>query len=137
MQPLLRCLPLLMLSPALAAAGPAGLADPTRPPGAVAAPVAAASRVPPKAAPVAPRLQSVRLGRGGEATALIDGRLLHVGDTLGEAKLVAIDLQGVQLLGPQGTERLWLLSAPVRSDAPPPSPPPTPAPPTVAVAGDR
>lgn len=137
-----RRLPLLLLTPVLAAAlaaaaGPAGLADPTRPPGTVAAPVAAASRMPPKAAPAPPRLQSVQLGRGGDATALVDGRLLRVGDALGEAKLVAIDLQGVQLLGPQGSQRLWLLAAPVQPDAPPPSPPPTPAPPTVAVAGDR
>jgi len=128
---------LLLAAGGAAAAPPAGLADPTRPPGAVAAPVAAASNTPPKVAPAPPRLQSVQLGRGGEATALVDGRLLRVGDALGEAKVVAIDLQGLQLLGPRGSERLWLLAALVQRPASPPSPPPTPAPPTVAVAGDR
>lgn len=141
MQRLLQRFPLLLLAPALAAAaGPAGLADPTRPPGAVAAPaapVAAAPHTPRKAPSMPPRLQSVQLGRGGEATALIDGRLLRVGDALGGAKLVSIDLQGVQLQGPQGSERLWLLVAPVPPSDSPPSPPSTPAPPTVAVAGDR
>lgn len=138
MQRLLLSLPLL-LAPALAAgAPPAGLADPTRPPVAVAAPVALAPHLPRRAAPVPPRLQSVQLGRGGAAaTALVDGRLLRVGDALGEAKVVAIDLQGLQLLGPQGSERLWLLAAPELPAASPPSPPITPAPPTVAVAGDR
>lgn len=137
---LLRRLPLLLLllAPALAAAAPpTALTDPTRPPGAVAAPVAASPRTPPKAAPAPHRLQSVQLGRGGAATALVDGRLLRVGDTLGEAKVVAIDRQSLQLLGPQGSERLWLLAAPVPPAASRPSPPPTPAPPTVAVAGDR
>jgi hypothetical protein len=128
---------LLLAAGGAAAAPPTGLADPTRPPGVVAAPVATASNTAPKAAPAPPRLQSVQLGRSGEATALVDGRLLRVGDALGEAKVVAIDLQGLQLQGPRGSERLWLLAALVEHRSPPPSPPPTPAPPTVAVAGDR
>jgi hypothetical protein len=103
----------------------------------VATPVAAAASTAPKAAPAPPRLQSVQLGRSGEATALVDGRLLRVGDALGEAKVVAIDLQGLQLRGPRGEERLWLLAALVPNRSTPPAPPPTPAPPTVAVAGDR
>jgi MSHA biogenesis protein MshK len=128
---------LLLAAGATAAAPPAGLADPTRPPGAVAAPAAAASATPPKATAAPPRLQSVQLGRTGEATALVDGRLLRVGDAIGEAKVVAIDLHGLQLQGPRGRERLWLLAALGRQRSSTPSPPPTPAPPTVAVAGDR
>lgn len=128
---------LLLAAGGATAAPPAGLADPTRPPVVTATPVAAASSTAPKAAPVPPRLQSVQLGRGSEATALVDGRLLRVGDTLGEAKVVAIDLQGLQLMGPRGSERLWLLAALMQRPSSPPSPPNTPASPTVAVAGDR
>ena len=128
---------LLLAAGAAAAAPPTGLADPTRPPGVVAAPMAAAAGTVPKTAPAPPRLQSVQLGRAGESSALVNGRLLRVGDALGEAKVVAIDLQGLQLQGPRGSERLWLLAALVQQRSAPPSPPPTPAPPTVAVAGDR
>ena len=125
----------LLLAPAPAAAAPpAGLADPTRPPGAAQATGPAQRAAAPQAAAVdPPQLQSVQLGRGGETSALVDGRLLRVGDRLGEARVVAIDLQGLQLQGPRGAERLWLLDA-----LTPASPQPhRPAPPTVAVAGDR
>lgn len=133
----LRTLRSLLLVPAVAAAGPPlGLVDPTRPPSAAPAQAAAPSRpaasAPDMPAPP-PQLQAVQLARGGASTALVDGRLLRVGDRVGDAKVVAIDLQGLQLQGPRGTERLWLLAAVVQ-----PSPPPlTPAPPTVAVAGER
>jgi hypothetical protein len=93
--------------------------------------------MPSKAAPAPPTLQSVQLRHTGEATALVDGRLLRVGDAVGDSKVVAIDLQGVQLQGPGGSQRLWLLAALVQRPSSPLSPPPTPAPPTVAVAGDR
>jgi hypothetical protein len=128
---------LLLAAAETGAAPPAGLVDPTRPPGAAPARAAASARAP-AGSPAAelrqpPQLQAVQLARGGASTALVDGRLLRVGDRLGDAKVVGIDLQGLQLQGPRGTERLWLLAAVVQ----PPPPPPTPAPPTVAVAGDR
>ena len=133
---------LLLLAPAMtSAAPPAVLADPTRPPGVAQVPVAAgmprAGEPTPAAAPPPPPplLQAVQTTRGGAATALVDGRLLRVGDRLGDTRVVAIDLQGLQLQGPRGTERLWLLGALIQPSSP--SPPPTPAPPTVAVAGEN
>jgi hypothetical protein len=96
------------------------LPDPTRPPGAEAAaagPSPGAPRVAagaPRtaaaatAAASAPQLQSVhvpRAGQAGEASALVDGRLLRVGDRLsgpfGERVVLAIDTQGLTL-GPPG-----------------------------------
>jgi len=135
---LLRRLPSFLLAPALAAAAqPMGLIDPTRPPGAQPVQAAASTRTAaavPAGVPLQPPLvQSVQLGRGGAATALVDGRLLRVGDRLGDAQVVAIDMKGLQVRGPRGLERLWLLAA--LNDPPPP--PPRPAPPTVAVAGDK
>ncbi|MEW6703923.1 MAG: hypothetical protein AB1430_03640 [Pseudomonadota bacterium] len=78
------------------------LADPTRPPVlaavAASAPVRTASAVPARA----PRVQSVQLPREGGASALVDGRLVFVGDRLGGATVVGIDARGVALRGAQG-----------------------------------
>ena len=120
----------------------AGLADPTRPPGVApvaspralangaARPLVSPASAPP--APLAPKLQSVQLGAGRPATALVDGRLVRVGDRIGEAQVVTIDLQGLQLQGPHGAERLPLLSAVIQK-TPLPN---RPAPPHMAAAGE-
>jgi MSHA biogenesis protein MshK len=128
---------------ASAAAQAAGLADPMRPPTAAAPAVLAAragtaprpaaspaSAASAAAPPPAPQLQSVQLG--AVATALVDGRLVRIGDRVGGAQVIAIDMQGLQLQGPHGTERLRLLSA-VIQHTPLPN---RPAPPHVAVAGE-
>lgn len=104
------------------AAPPAALlADPTRPPAALATvaspraalPAAGQAAAPgtsaPRADTVPPppplRLQSLRLQAGGRASALIDGREVKVGDTVGERVVLAIDADGVLLRSGNGPER--------------------------------
>lgn len=108
------------------------LPDPTRPPVGVStaartdaspvvegAPVREAVRAAsaPRAAssgPPRPRLTLIRLDVNGEGVALIDGRLMSIGDRTGDAVLASIDAQGVVLRGPKGWQRLPLI-APVAS----------------------
>lgn len=117
---------------AVVAAPPAALLpDPTRPPAALAAAVAvpgpvASGRVTPAtrsdAGPRpdgggdALRLQSLRVPAQGPASALIDGREVRVGDSVGERVVAAIDADGVLLRSPgargagaAGERRLRLL----------------------------
>jgi len=115
----------------LAGASQAGpLADPTRPPAALAAPgglaaaslphranldtaraIAAAARAAEPPAPAAPALvQAVQIAANGTALALVDGRPVKVGDQLEGRHVLAIDAQGLLLKGPRGPERLWLLA---------------------------
>jgi len=117
-----------LLLASAASAGP--LADPTRPPAALAAPgglaaaalphranldtaraIAAAARAaepPSQAAPA--NVQAVQLPADGAALALVDGRQVKVGDTVDGRAVLAIDGQGLLLKGPRGPERLWLLA---------------------------
>lgn len=123
------------------ASGRVPLADPTRPP-AFAMPVlpathaatgtgAAVRAMPaPAAAPSAPQptpvLQAVHLPAHGSASAVVDGRLVQVGDRVNDRLVMAIDRQGLELQaaapvadaigGPTQTapmaganQRLWLL----------------------------
>ena len=108
-------LPALAATPAQAQVpgpGPA-LADPTRP-GSLAAPAPqrrsepAASATAP-VAPAWPQLQSVQIAAQGGSTALVDGRVLRVGDRIGELSVAAIDAQGVSLRGARFEQRLALL----------------------------
>lgn len=111
----------------------AALPDPTRPPAGLganpAAPVlpratpslpaeaSAATRearpAPPPVLPV-PRVQALHLptdAPAGRATALIDGRLLRIGDRLGDATVQDIRADGVWMrLGRGGTQWLGLYS---------------------------
>lgn len=110
---------------AVVAAPPAlVLNDPTRPPAALAAPVpgpAASGRVTAaegggalqraeaaRPAPL-PRLQAVQVRSAGPATALIDDRLVRVGDAVGDRVVQVIDNDGVVLRGTGGERRLRLL----------------------------
>jgi hypothetical protein len=117
----------LMLATA-ASAGP--LADPTRPPAALAAPgglaaaalphranldtaraIAVAARAAEPAAQAAPsNLQAVQLPANGAPLALVDGKQVKLGDTVDGRAVLAIDSQGLLLKGPRGPERLWLLA---------------------------
>jgi hypothetical protein len=95
--------------------------DPTRPAAALtgdtadtARPAKAAAR---SAAPAAsavsatPRLQSVQLGAEGASSALLDGRLVHLGDRIGDKTVAAIDRHGLTLRGASGGEqRISLLA---------------------------
>ena len=117
---------------AIAQAGP--LADPTRPPAALAtlqpqllansssgvgaapalrsvaasAPTAAPATVPQSVSQSV--LQSVQLPVHGTAVAMVDGRLVKVGDMVGRRMVLTIDSQGLVLRGDTGVERLWLLA---------------------------
>ncbi len=94
-------------------------ADPTRPPGLVAAEGAASAPRAARpasgastAAPAVPQLQSVQVGTDGRASALVDGRLLQAGDALGGSRVVAIDAEGLTLRDARGrTERLPLITS--------------------------
>ena len=95
--------------------------DPTAPPAGLTsegeAPVRAAARAASgasaaKAATVAaPHVESVRTGGDQPATALIDGRMVRIGDRMGDAVVTAIDDQGVTLRAGKGPAR-WLAFAP-------------------------
>ena len=61
----------------------------------------------PAAAPL-PVLQGLHQPAHGGPTAMIDGRLLQVGERIGERTVIGIDHQGVTLRGPDGTARLRL-----------------------------
>lgn len=128
---------LTVLTAVNASAGP--LSDPTRPPaGMVGSPppaqggashasaarpqAAAAANAPASAAapvepPDLPQVQLIRVPQGGAASALVDGRLVQVGDVLDAAVVVAIDANGLLLRGQAGTRRLWLLDAVMRPEA--------------------
>lgn len=57
-----------------------------------------------------PRLTLIRLDAQGRGVALIDGRLLSVGDRVGDAVVASIDAQGVVLRGAKGWLRLPLIA---------------------------
>ncbi|RRS03084.1 hypothetical protein EIP75_17330 [Aquabacterium soli] len=105
------------------------LPDPTRPPNAVlrsmsaksaggVAPVpvpaqaasdAASGASAPRASRREGRLTSVRVSPGYASVALLDGRLVQLGDRVGDSTVASIDEDGVVLRGPRGQERLSLI----------------------------
>lgn len=109
------------------------LPDPTRPPNAVLramsakqgggqAPMAAAPAAQPASAAASgasapepakrvPRLTSVRLSAELGSVALLDGRMVGVGDRVGDSTVVSIDDDGVVLRGAKGLQRLSLTPA--------------------------
>jgi MSHA biogenesis protein MshK len=121
LHPVLAAIAAVIVGPAAAAEG---VADPTRPPAAAAtAPASAGSGAVPAAAAAVlraapPRVQSVQLPREGRGSALVDNRLVFVGDKLGAATISAIDAHGVQLRTAKGAvERLRLLDAQMTQQA--------------------
>lgn len=101
-----------------AGAQPLAIADPTQPAGAAVAAVALpglagtrGTRTAGEASAPAvwPKLQSVQVGDNGSASAMIDGRIVQVGEAVGALKLVAVDAQGVLLRGARFEQRLALL----------------------------
>ena len=94
------------------------LADPTQPPTSLA-PARTTGLPPGGAAPVraavepraVPQLQAVQVQVQGASTALVDGRLVRVGDRLGDRVIQSIDQHGLVLRSAQRGERLWLLGA--------------------------
>lgn len=91
----------------LAAGGPLGasaqvLPDPTRPPaGADGAPAA-------EVVPAGPRLQSVLHRQGMKPAAVIDGVFVELGGRVGDARLVRVREDAVDLQGPGGRQILFL-----------------------------
>ena len=93
-------------APASAFAGE--LPDPTRPPAALrpATTGPAAPAALPAAAPLV--LQSVLIGDGRKPTAIINGRVLELGESLEGLRLVRVFDGGAQLAGPSGATTLAL-----------------------------
>lgn len=93
------------------------IADPTRPPAALlptapraAAPGAGASAPPPRPAAPLPVLQAVLRPANGQATAMIDGRVIQVGEPVGDWTLHAIHPDAVLLRNGTRQLRLALLT---------------------------
>jgi MSHA biogenesis protein MshK len=90
---------------ALVAGAVAGeLPDPTRPP----ASLRVASPTPSVAAAPALVLQSVLIGEGRKPTAIINGRVVELGDSLDGQRLVRVFEGGALLAGPNGPTTLAL-----------------------------
>lgn len=77
------------------------LADPTRPPAYIAQDGTAVD-VP------AGRLTSVMMPRKGKPAAVIDGQVVPLGGSVGDARLTRVSESSVVLEGPEGIERLYL-----------------------------
>ena len=98
--------------------------DPTAPPPGLFAAGDATLRMPGHAASgahaasapavLAPRLESIRSGGDRAATALVDGRMVRVGDRVGDAVVSAIDDQGVVLRSGKGVPSLLSLAPGIR-----------------------
>lgn len=78
----------------------------TQPLAAAAPPATPASRPAP---PEKPRVQALHLPREGEPSALVDGRIVKVGDRVGALTISEIDADGLVLRGGKGSERLHLI----------------------------
>lgn len=105
LKPALPGLPGLLLALLLAAMAPAhaaDLADPTRPPAGFDE---QAKNAPP---PPPPRVQSLFL-MGDKPYAIVDGRVLRLGDRLEDGRVNRIDASGVWLRTPSGNKQLKLL----------------------------
>lgn len=92
------------------AESPGPLVDPTRP-HAVAVPAVAGApaRADSSAAPRAwPTLQSVQIPLHGDASAMVDGRIVRVGERIGDATLTAIDAQSIVLRTSRYTQHIGL-----------------------------
>ncbi len=100
----LRIFSCLCLLAAVSAGAQTLLPDPTRPP----AGLQATSTADP-AVPEAPVLQSVLLGPGRTPAAVINGKLVALGGSVGDARLARITPHSVRLDNVQGTTTLTLV----------------------------
>ena len=93
------------------------LADPTRPAGVAERPTGSATRGASAGAapPLWPQLQSVQVGAPGGSSALLDGRVVRVGERIGEVTVVAIDAQGVLLRAARYEQRIALVPGIVKT----------------------
>lgn len=91
----------LLALPVAAMAEP--LADPTQPPAGIMGPDGTTIADPGSAG-----LTSVLLPRKGKPSAIIDGKVVTLGEAVGEARLVRVSETGVVLEGPAGVERMYL-----------------------------
>jgi MSHA biogenesis protein MshK len=99
-----RCLHVLAAAACIAVALPSiaqALVDPTRPPNALGTPAAPGVAAPADTVPSASVLQSILLSPH-RRLAWIDGRSVEVGDRVGEASVVAIEVDSVKLRGDDG-----------------------------------
>lgn len=132
---------------ARAQSGASAWADPTRPAGAAAADASAsapraarAANAASAVASAAPQLQSVQIGANGQASALVDGRVVQTGDSVGSSRIVAIDVDGLTLRDASGRAvRMNLISPAIaKKDGGPVVPvassPNTSRPPVAAIA---
>lgn len=97
---------ILLALASLSTAAYAQLADPTRPPAAMQATGGDAS--PGAEAATALRLQSVLVPQGGRPVAVIGGKTVTLGDSVGGAKLVRLNEREAVLQGADGVTHLYL-----------------------------
>lgn len=108
---LLQALLLIILFAVAVSAGAQGMVDPTRPPGMAAAALPARGDGTPRTAPAAtsptaPQLQAIQMPREGQASAIVDGRVVRAGERVGEHTVVAIDATGITLRAARGTTQV-------------------------------
>jgi hypothetical protein len=110
---------LLFAQLALAGARTLAATDPTAPPPGLAAEAgarpavraaSAGARAASAATALALRVESVRIGGGQRASALVDGRLVQVGDRIGTAVVKDITGQGLTLRAADGSARRLALA---------------------------
>jgi len=102
---LMRAISTLLMALLSVAATAEELADPTRPPASLAAPVAAPASGVPEIRPA--RLQSIFISKTRRA-AIIDGETVELGGKYGDAKLIEVNEGGIILRGAQGRQVLTL-----------------------------
>ena len=90
------------------------LPDPTRPPSYLPAP--ASNETTETITAASHRLSAIRIGAGGN-TAVIDGRVVRIGDRVGEAVVRVINADGVTIEDQLGRRKLSLIDVSVRSRA--------------------
>lgn len=95
-----------LLLACFSAVAQAQMADPTRPPAAMLAMGGDAS--PGAEAAAVSRLQSVLLPQGGRPVAVIGGKTVALGDSIGGAKLVRLNEREAVLQGADGVTHLYL-----------------------------
>jgi len=102
---LMRAISTLLMALLSVAATAEELADPTRPPASLTAPVAAPASGVPEIRPA--RLQSIFISKTRRA-AIIDGESVELGGKYGDAKLIEVNEGSIVLRGTQGRQVMTL-----------------------------